>query len=142
MLFSCIKLIQTFQNDLGGSSTQSSLFIQNSISVDYPLYCNPYCTNILSQFSILAMIYFIMGSESLSPTFLVTMSSNCRPPSHHSILCILQFSPFHTKCNLLEMCLVLLISLPFLAIKTANLLSNIIRGAYYRTISGSLFNNL
>ena len=66
MLFSCIKLIQTFQNDLGGSSTQSSLFIQNSISVDYPLYCNPYCTNILSQFSILAMIYFIMGSETVA----------------------------------------------------------------------------
>ena len=51
-------------------------------------------------------------------------------------------SPFLTKFILLEMFLVCLVSLPFLAIHTSDLLSNIIRGASSGTIYGSLFNNL
>ena len=69
------------------------------------------------------------------------MYYNCRPPSHHTIFFILQFSPFLTKCTLLAMCLVCLAYLPFLAIHTEDLLSNIIRGAASGTISGSLLKN-
>ena len=56
------------------------------------------------------------------------MSAYCRPPSKKSILCILHLSPFLKKCALLAMCLVCLVSLPLLAIHTAHLISNIIRG--------------
>ena len=79
----------------------------------YPLSCHPSCTSIISKFSILTMIYFVLGFKSFSPKFLLAMSANCRPLSHHSILCIFHFSPFLTKCTLLEMCLVCLVSLPF-----------------------------
>ena len=69
------------------------------------------------------------------------MFSNCRPPSHQSILCILNFSPFLKKYIILAMCLLWLVSLPLLEIHTTYLLSNITRRASYGTISGSLFNN-
>ena len=85
------------------------------------------------------MIYFIMRFKYFSLICLVTISNNCRPPSHHSIWCILHFSPFLTKCTLLKMCLVWLVFLPFLAIQTSDLLSNIIRGGFYVTMSGPLF---
>ena len=111
----------------------------NYCFIDYSVSCNPYCTSVMSQLSSLTVIYFILGFKSFSPTVLVAISAKGRPPSHQSILCILQFSPFHTKCTLLEMCLVCLVSLPCLAIQTSDLLPNIIRGASYGTISGSLF---
>ena len=41
----------------------------------------------------------------------------------------------------MEMCLMCLVSLPFLAIHTADLLSKIMRGACYGITSGSLFKN-
>ena len=135
------NLIQIFQTDWVKSSTQSSLVIKNSCSVDYTVSCHPSCTSVLYQLSSLAIIYFILGVKSLSPTFLVAMSANCRPPSHQSILCILNFSPFLTKCALLQMYLVLLLSFPFLSMHTSDLPSNIIIGAYSGTIYGSLFKN-
>ena len=82
-----------------------------------------------------------IGVRSGSLTFLVPMSSNCRPPSHQSIFCILHFSPFLTKCILLAMCLVCLVSLPILAMHISYLLSNIIKGASSGTMSGYFFLN-
>ena len=79
------------------------------------VFFHPSCTSVLSQFSSLTIIYFILGVLSVSLTFLVPMSANYRPPSHQSIFCILHFSPFLTKFILLAMCLVCLVSLPFLA---------------------------
>ena len=69
------------------------------------------------------------------------MYDNCRPPSNESILCILQFSPFLTEFTLLSMCILWLVYLPLLSMQIADLPSNIIRGVYSGTISGSLFNN-
>ena len=139
--FHVSNLIQTFKTDWVEASTQSSLFIQNSCSIDYTVSCNHSCTIVMPQLSSLTMIYFILGFKSLSLTFLVTMYFNCRLPSHQSISCILQFSIFLTKCILLVMCLVWLVSLPLLAIQTADLLSNIIRGDSSGTISVYLFYN-
>ena len=98
------NLIQIFQTDWVEASNQYSLVIQNSCSIDYPVSCHPSCTIVLSQLSSLTVIYFILGVKSLSPTLLVLMYTNCRPPSHQSILCIFQFSLFLTKCTLLEIC--------------------------------------
>ena len=95
----------------------------------------------LYQLSILTIIYLILGVKSGSPTFLVAMSDNHRPPSLQSILCILHFSPLITKCNLLAMCLVCLVSLPYLVIHTSDLISKTIRASSSGTIYGSLFNN-
>ena len=139
--FCVSNLIQTFQTDWVKYSTQSILFIHNSCSVDFNLFCHTSCTSVLPQLSSLTIIHFIMGVKSCFPTFLVEMSSNCIPPSHQSILCIRQFSPFLTKCTLLAIFLLCLVPFPLLAIHTADLLSNIIRGFYSGTISGPLFKN-
>ena len=93
------------------------------------------------SFQVLPRYFFILGVILCSPKFLVSMSANCRPPSHQSILWIFQFYPFLTKCTLLAICLVCLVSLPFLSIQTADLLSNIVRGASYGTTYESLFKN-
>ena len=139
--FRVSKLIQTFQTEWVDYSNQYSLVIHNSCSIDYPVSCRPSFTSFQFKFSSLIIIYFIPGFKSFSPTLLVAMSANCRLPSHQSILCILQFSPFLTKCTILAMCLVCLLSLSLLAIKTADLISKIIRGSSPGTIYGSLFNN-
>ena len=110
--FQCSSNISTWLSEY---SNQSSLFIQNSCSVDYHVWRHPYCTSVLSQLSSLTMIYFIIGIKSYSPASLVAMSTNCRPPSQQSILCILQFSPFLINFIFLAMCLVCLVYLPFLA---------------------------
>ena len=88
------------------------------------------------------MIYFILGFKWFFPTFLVAISDNLRPLTHQSILCILHFSPFLTKFTLLSICLIFLVSLPFLAIHISDLLSNIIREPSSGNIHGSLFNSL
>ena len=51
------------------------------------------------------------------------------------------WSPFLTKCIHLEICLVCLVYLPFLAMHMADLLSKTIKGASFGTMSGSSFNN-
>ena len=53
----------------------------------------------------------------------------------------MNFSPSFTNFIRIAMCLLCLVSLPLLDLKTSDLLSNIIRGSFYGTISGSLFNN-
>ena len=141
VLFMYQTSIHTFKTDWVESSTQSNLVIHNYFSTEYPVFCHPYCTSVLYQLSSLTILYFILGVKSRSPTFLVEISANWRPPSHRSILCILHFSPFLTKCIILEMWLVCLVYLPFLDINTADLPSNITRGASYGIIYGSLFNN-
>ena len=121
--FSCSPNIS---NLLSRVPTKSSLVIQNSCSSDYPVLYHPSCTSVLFQFSSLTIIYLIFGFRSGSLTFLVQITSNCRPPSHQSILCILHFSPFLTNYIILSMFLVCLVSLPFLAIHIADLLSKTI----------------
>ena len=113
----------------------------NSCFLDQSVLYHPFFTSVLSQFSSLTIIHFILGVRSGSLTFLLPMYVNCRPPSHHSILCIFHFSQFLTKCILLAMCLVCLVSLPFLAMNIEDLLSKTIKGAYFVTMSGSSFIN-
>ena len=115
------NVLQTFKTVWVDSSAQYIIFIQNSCSIEYPVSCHPYCAIVLSQFSSLTMIYFILGFKSFSPTFLVSISDKCRPPSYQSILYILQFSPFLTKYTLLEIWFVWLVSLTLLAIKNRRL---------------------
>ena len=83
------------------------------------------------QFSSLSILYpnllFILSSL----TFLVSVSYDCKPPPHHTVLWIFYSLSFITKCILLEMCLACLMSLIFLAIHTSDLLSNMIIGACY-----------
>ena len=133
--FNVSNLIHTFQTDWVESSTKYSLFIHNSYCIDYLVSYHPYCEIFLYQLSKLTTIYLILRFKSFSPTFLVAMSDNCITPPHHSILWIFQFSPFLTKCTLLEICLVCLVYLPLLSIQTADLIPNIIRGDSYGTIS-------
>ena len=122
-------VLQTFQTYWFKSSTQYSLVIHSSFYTEYPVLYHPSWTSVLSQFLSLTIIYFILGVKSGSHTFLVPMSANCRPPSHQSILCILHFSPVLTKCILLAICLVCLLSLPFLAMQIADLLSKTIKSS-------------
>ena len=70
------------------------------------------------------------------------MSDSWRPPSDHTVLCKLHFSQFLTKWILLEICLLCLMYLPFLATQIDYLSSNIMRGACYGTIYRPLFHNL
>ena len=130
-----------FQTDWVESSTLSNLVIENSCSTNYHLFCHTSCTSVLSRLWRLTITYFILEVKSGSPTFSVTMSANCRPPLHKSILWIFHFSPFLTKCIILAICLMSLVSLPILAIHTAEFLTNIIRGASSGNLSGLLFRN-
>ena len=105
------------------------------------VYCNPSCTGVIYQLSSLTTIYFIMGFKSFSPTFLVEILYQLQTSFTPVNLLQFIFSPFLTKCTLLEMCLVCLVVLPLLVIHTEDLLSNIIRGDASGTIYVSLFNN-
>ena len=67
------------------------------------------------------------------------MYSNCKHPSHHTVLCRFHSSPFLTKYIIMAMCLVYLVSLQFFSIPAADFLYNIIRGACFGTIYVSLF---
>ena len=81
----------------------------------------------------------VFSSSTLE--LLVLMSSSCRPPSHHIVLCKFYSSPFFTKTNLLEMCMVCLESVTLLTINTEDLISNIMRGNCSETTYVSLFDN-
>ena len=96
---------------------------------------------VFCKLSSIAIGYPSIGFTASSLTFLVIISSSCRPPSHHTALWKFHYSPFLAKCILLEMCLVCLVYLTFLAMQIANFLSNIIRGACSGTTSVSIFNN-
>ena len=67
------------------------------------------------------------------------MFANYRPPSHHTVLCIFNSSPFIETLILMGICPVCLFSLPFLFVHTADFISNIMRGAYSGTTYVSLF---
>ena len=139
---SSLKRSSKNSNWLSWIPTQSSLVNSELlffIVIQYTI--NPLVQVFCIQFSSLTMIYLILGVRSGSLTFLVTMSGNCRPPSHHYILSILHFSPFLTKCILLAICLVCFVSLPFLAMHMADLLSKTIKGASFGTMYGSSLNN-
>ena len=96
---------------------------------------------VLCTFSSLTIAYPNLGFNSSSLMFLVPMSSNYRSTLYHTVLCIFNSSPFSIECIILEICLLCLVSLPFLATNKDDLLSNIMRGACYGTTSGSLFRN-
>ena len=125
------NVLQTLKTDWVEYSTQSSIVIQKYCSIDYPVLCHPSCTRVLSQLSSLTIIYFILSVKLGSPTFLIAVYANCGTLSHQSLFCILHFYPFLNKCILLAMCIVCLLSLPFLAIHISELLSrHISRGRY------------
>ena len=94
---------------------------------------------VLYQLSSLTIVYSNLLFNSPSLTFLVPMSANCIPSSHHTVLWIIHSFPFITKCILLTMCLVCFVSLPLLAIHTDYLISNMMIGACSATTYVSLF---
>ena len=127
ILIDSFKRSSNISNWLSWISTQSSLVYSELLFFITILYSiTPLVQVFCLQLWSLIIIYFILGVRSGSLTFLVPMSVNCRPPSHHSILCIFHFSQFLTKCILLAMCLVCLVSLTFLSMHMADLLSNTI----------------
>ena len=93
---------------------------------------------VFCTFSILTISYTNLGFNLSFLKLLVPISDNCRPISHHTILCIFHYSPFLTKEIILEMFLVCLVVLPFLVIHTSDLLYNIITFSCYVTTCGSL----
>ena len=60
---------------------------------------------------------------------------------HHWIVQLVLEHVYHDQLVLLEMCLVCLVSLKFLAMHMADFLSNTIKGPSFGTMSGSSFNN-
>ena len=54
---------------------------------------------VLYQFSSISIYYPNLGFNSSSLKFLVSLSSNCRPPSNHAVLCKYEPSPFLTNCS-------------------------------------------
>ena len=83
------------------------------------------CSQVFLQFSIIAIAYPNLWFNLSYITFLVPMSKNCIPPSRHTVVCKLHSSPFLTNYILLKICMVCLVSLPFLSIDKADLLSNL-----------------
>ena len=96
---------------------------------------------VFCKLSNLNIEYLNLEFNSYSLTLLVTMSTSYRPPLYHIFLCKLHSSQFLAKCILLEICLVCLVYLPFLAMQIADFLSNIMGGACSGTTYGFLFNN-
>ena len=94
---------------------------------------------VFCRFSSLTIAYHNLGLNSSCLPFLVLMSTNVRPISHHTFLCIFHYSPFITKRILLETCMVCLVSLPLLSRHKDDLLSNIMRGYCSGITSESLF---
>ena len=90
------------------------------------------------RLSSLTIVYSNLVFNSSSITFFSPISDDFRPPSYHNFLYKLNALQFLTKCILLQMCLICLVSLPFLFIHT-KFISNMIRGAYSGTTSGYLF---
>ena len=103
------------------------------------LYSTTPLVQMFFQWSILTTAYPNIGFNSSHLILLVPVSSNCRPLSHHAILCRCHYSKFRSKWILLEMFLLCLVSLPLFTIHTYHLLCNIIRGACSGTTSVSLF---
>ena len=93
------------------------------------------------QLSSLNIAYLNTGFNSFPLTSLVIIYDSCRSPLHHIVLYKLHSSPFPTKCILLGMCMVCLVSLPFLDMHISYFISNIKIGACSKTTSRSLFNN-
>ena len=105
------NVLQKFKTYWVESSTQSSLVIQNYCFIDHSLLYQPCCTIVIYQLSSLTIIDSIIGVELCSPTVLVAMSANCRPPSHQSILCVLYFC--HSLQNAFSLQCVLCVWYPY-----------------------------
>ena len=96
---------------------------------------------VFCQSSSIIVAYPNVGFNLCSLEFSVPIYANCRPPSHHTVLCMFHFLQSPTKLILLEMCLVCLVSLLFLTIHTSDFISNIMRGYCSRTTYLYLLNN-
>ena len=95
-------------------------------SLDSSVSCHPFFLKFY-QFSSIAIEYPNLGFNSSSLVLLVPGYVSCRSSLHHTIVCKFHYSPFFTKFILLEMRLVCFVSLPFLDMHIADLISNIIR---------------
>ena len=123
--------------------------IQNSIQLSHSyhivlhnlMYTVTPLLQVFCQLSIITISYPNLGLNSSSLTLLVPISVNCISPSHHTVFYKLLSSTFLTNCILLEMCLVCLVFFPCLDMHIADLISNIIRGAWSGTTSVYLFRN-
>ena len=93
------------------------------------------------QLSSLDIAYTNLGFISYYLILLPVISASCRPPSHQTVFWKMRYFPFLIKFTSLVMFLLFLVSLPLLAINTADFISTIIRGACYGTTYGSLFRN-
>ena len=96
---------------------------------------------VFCQVSRLTIEYPNPGFNSSSLTFLVPIYASYRHTSYHTVLYIFQSSTFLTKCILLEICIVCLVSLPLLAVHIADFIFNIMIDDYSGTKSGSVLNN-
>ena len=93
------------------------------------------------RLSSLTIAYPNLGFNSSSLKYLVQMYVSSIPTSNYTVLRRLYYSPSTTKWILLEIFLVCLVFSSSLSEHTADFLSNITRGACYRTTYGSLFRN-
>ena len=82
---------------------------------------------LLSQLSSLTIVYSKLVFNASSITLFFPIPEIFRTPSHHTVLWRLHSSPFPMKYIFLQKWLVWLVSLTFLYIHTAYLLSNMIR---------------
>ena len=127
--------------------SNSFIWILNSIQSSHPkhiglwtlLYSITLLVQFLCQFSSLTVSYPNPGFNLSYLKCLVPVSDSFKPPSHHTVLCKLNFLPFLKDFIPMGMCMVCLVSLPFLTIHTSYFLSNIMRGDCYETTYGSLF---
>ena len=115
------------------SSHSEHIFIQTLL---YPI---THIWQVFCQLSSLTIACPNLGFNSYSLTSLVPIYDSWRPPSQHTVLCRLYYSPFITRWIFMSVCLVCLISLPFLDIHTSELISNITRGAFSGTTYVFLF---
>ena len=111
------------------------------IVLQTPLYPITPIVQVFYKLSNITISYTNPGFNSYSLTLWITMSADCRPTSHQTLLCRFHSSPFFTKWIILAMCMVFLMPLPLLDIHTFYFLSNIMRGVCYETLSGYLNRN-
>ena len=117
------------------SSISEHILLQNFLFPVTPLWQG------LFQLSSLTIVYPNLGFNSYYLTLMVLIFVSFIPPSHHTVLWKLQYSPFLKELVLLEICLVCLVYLPLSAMQIADFLSNLIKDAFFGTTYVSLFKN-
>ena len=120
-LIGYFKLIESNPYQLNCVDSPENIVPQNLLSLFTPI------VQVFCHLSSLTIVYSNLVLIWSPLTLLVTIYGSFRPPSHHTVLCILHSSQFRTKLILLKMHLVCLVSLPFLSIHTAGFIWNIMR---------------